>query len=50
MVSEGVNNGRKVIRENWWAERGSQRWINDPTSLENAISYVRDSGRTCQRR
>jgi REP element-mobilizing transposase RayT len=29
-------------RENWWAERGSQRWINDDDSLEAAILYVRD--------
>jgi REP element-mobilizing transposase RayT len=30
------------IRENWWAERGSQRYINDDDSLEAAILYVRD--------
>ncbi len=30
------------IRENWWAERGSQRFINDEASLEAAIIYVRD--------
>jgi len=30
------------IRENWWAERGSQRFINDSESLEAAILYVRD--------
>ena len=35
-VSEGG------IRENWWAERGSQRSINDSESLEAAILYVRD--------
>ena len=29
-------------RENWWAERGSQRFINDDMSLEAAIVYVRD--------
>jgi len=29
-------------RENWWAERGSQRFINDSESLEAAILYVRD--------
>lgn len=32
----------KVVRENWWAERGSQRYINDDASLEAAILYVRD--------
>jgi REP element-mobilizing transposase RayT len=31
-----------VIREKWWAERGSQRFINDSESLEAAILYVRD--------
>ncbi len=31
------------IRENWWAERGSQRFLNDEESLEAAIRYVRDS-------
>ena len=30
------------VRENWWAERGSQRFINDADSLEGAIVYVRD--------
>jgi len=30
------------IRENWWAERGSRRYINDEASLEAAILYVRD--------
>jgi REP element-mobilizing transposase RayT len=30
------------IRENWWAERGSQRFINDDDSLEAAVLYVRD--------
>jgi hypothetical protein len=38
--------GREVdatpLRENWWAERGSQRFINDSESLEAAILYVRD--------
>jgi len=35
-VSEGC------VREDWWAERGSQRFINDSESLEAAILYVRD--------
>jgi REP element-mobilizing transposase RayT len=34
--------GQKTIREKWWAERGSQRFINDPDSLESALVYVRD--------
>lgn len=29
-------------RENWWAERGSQRYINDEASLEAVILYVCD--------
>ena len=33
-------------RENWWAERGSQRYINDEAGLEAVILYVRD----CQTR
>ncbi len=28
------------IRENWWAERGSRRYINDEVSLEAAVVYV----------
>jgi REP element-mobilizing transposase RayT len=37
IVSEGEG-----LRENWWAERGSQRFINDADSLEAAIVYVLD--------
>lgn len=38
-----------LIRMHWWAERGSQRYVNDPDSLEAAILYVRDS-QDCSRR
>jgi REP element-mobilizing transposase RayT len=31
------------IRDQWWAERGSQRWINDHQSLERAVLYVAES-------
>jgi len=31
------------IRAGWWAERGSNRYINDMASLEAAICYVRHS-------
>ncbi len=31
------------LRENWWAERGSCRYINDHASLEAARLYVRDA-------
>jgi hypothetical protein len=27
-------------RDQWWAERGSIRWIFDEVSLEAAIAYV----------
>jgi hypothetical protein len=30
-------------RENWWAERGSIRFLNTDDDLESAIFYVRDS-------
>ncbi len=33
---------KEPFRENWWAERGSRRYINDEESLEAAILYVRD--------
>jgi REP element-mobilizing transposase RayT len=29
-------------RENWWAERGSIRWLNSEGDLEGATVYVRD--------
>jgi REP element-mobilizing transposase RayT len=29
-------------RENWWAERGSIRWLNTDDDLEAATVYVRD--------
>ena len=34
------------IREKWWAERGSRRYLNDENSLEAAILYVRDAQNT----
>lgn len=30
------------VRENWWAERGSIRYLNNDDDLEAAILYVRD--------
>jgi REP element-mobilizing transposase RayT len=30
------------IRENWWVERGSDRFINDETGLEAAVLYVHE--------
>ncbi len=29
-------------REQWWAERGSRRWLNDENSLDGAILYVQE--------
>jgi REP element-mobilizing transposase RayT len=28
------------IRQNWWTQGGSKRWLNDEKSLEAAIRYV----------
>jgi len=40
--------GRELtVRENWWAQRGSRRCINDEESLEAAILYVRDGQGPC---
>jgi REP element-mobilizing transposase RayT len=33
---------KKTSRKKWWAERGSQRYIGDDESLEDAIHYVQD--------
>lgn len=48
-ASEGSNaeqaregNVEPRIREKWWTERGSRRWIGDEKSLEAAICYVLD--------
>jgi hypothetical protein len=30
-------------RENWWAERGSTRYLNDDRSLEAAVLYVQEA-------
>ena len=34
---------QRPVRENWWAERGSRRYLGDEKSLEAAILYVRDA-------
>jgi REP element-mobilizing transposase RayT len=31
---------KEKIRQNWWTQRGSRRWLNDTSSLESAIRYV----------
>jgi REP element-mobilizing transposase RayT len=30
----------KPVRQNWWTQRGSKRWLNDEKSLEEGIRYV----------
>ena len=30
----------RAVRQNWWTQRGSKRWLNDEKSLEEAIRYV----------
>jgi REP element-mobilizing transposase RayT len=33
---------KKDVREEWWAERGSDQYLNDRESLEAAVQYVVD--------
>jgi REP element-mobilizing transposase RayT len=40
--ARGLGADTGPMRENWWAERGSRRFLNDEESLEGAILYVRD--------
>src|SRR5438094_8509509 len=35
-------NDDSPVREQWWAERGSRRFVNDEESLTAVILYVRD--------
>ena len=44
--------GPTAVRRKWWAEGGSQRYVNDEDSLECAIRYVRDGqdGRSVETR
>ena len=39
-----------AVREQWWTERGSKRYLNDEASLEAAILYVRDAQEAPARR
>ena len=32
--------GAKVIRKNWWTQRGSKRWLNGTKSIQAAVRYV----------
>lgn len=42
-ATRSVIGSRPDMRENWWAERGSQRYVNDEDGLEASILYVRDA-------
>jgi REP element-mobilizing transposase RayT len=35
-----LHGANQVIRQHWWTERGSERWLNNSESLEAAIRYV----------
>jgi len=39
-LKEQQLSARVELRENWWTERGSQRYIGDNESLQATISYV----------
>jgi hypothetical protein len=32
--------GAKIVRKNWWTQRGSKRWLNDTKSIKAAVRYV----------
>ncbi len=32
--------GAKVVRKNWWTQRGSKRWLNGTKSIGAAVRYV----------
>jgi REP element-mobilizing transposase RayT len=32
--------GDNQLRQNWWTQRGSKRWLNDSESLAEAVHYV----------
>ena len=38
-----LKEGFDTTRENWWAERGSIRYLNDEKSMEAAVIYVLDA-------
>ena len=38
-----LKEGFDPTRENWWAERGSVRYLNDEKSMEAAVIYVLDA-------
>ena len=39
---ERQRRGQGGVRENWWTERGSRLYINDPEGLDAVIQYVND--------
>jgi hypothetical protein len=42
LAGTGSNAIAARVRENWWAERGSDRFINDEKVLDGATQYVQD--------
>jgi hypothetical protein len=32
--------GQQEVRQNWWTQRGSKRWLNGAEDVEEAIRYV----------
>ncbi len=38
-----LKEGFDKTRDNWWAERGSIRYLNDEKSMETAVLYVLDA-------
>ena len=41
--AQSLQHGVAEIRQNWWTQRGSKRWLNDTEGVENAVLYVRDA-------
>lgn len=41
--SRRLNQNSQQIRHQWWAERGSVRWVWNLESLGNVNTYVRDA-------
>jgi REP element-mobilizing transposase RayT len=42
-ATRALKNNFDARRENWWAERGSIRWLNTDADLEAAVLYARDA-------
>jgi REP element-mobilizing transposase RayT len=42
-LKELARSREEAVRDNWWAERGSQRYVNDAPGLETVTAYVREA-------